>query len=94
MGYEIIDGKRKRKIKRISKVEKLLSIEEYEEIRDAFRLFDKDGSNTIDVGELRDALKVLGIVMNMTETKKLMELADKDGSGSIELEEFLPLMAS
>lgn len=88
------DGKRYRKIKRIKKVEKVLSIEEYNEIVDAFNLFDKDGSNTIDVGELRDSLKVLGIHMNLNEVKLLMEKADKDGSGTIDLEEFLPLMAS
>jgi Ca2+-binding EF-hand superfamily protein len=88
------DGKRYRKIKRIKKVEKALSIEEYNEIVDAFNLFDKDGSNTIDVGELRDSLKVLGIHMNLNEVKMLMEKADKDGSGTIDLEEFLPLMAS
>ena len=69
-------------------------MEEYNEIVDAFNLFDKDGSNTIDVGELRDALKVLGIHMNLNEVKELMEKADKDGSGTIDLDEFLPLMAS
>jgi hypothetical protein len=94
LGYEWKDGKRYRKIKRIIKQEKLLSIEEYNEICDAFNLFDKDGSNTIDVGELRDALKVLGIHMNINEVKELMEKADKDGSGTIDLEEFVPLMAS
>jgi Ca2+-binding EF-hand superfamily protein len=48
----------------------------------------------MDVGELREALKVLGIFSNMQEVKDLMEKADKDGSGSIELDEFVPLMAS
>lgn len=94
IGYEWKDGKRYRKIRRITKQEKLLSIEEYNEICEAFNLFDKDGSNTIDVGELRDALKVLGIHMNLNEVKELMERADKDGSGTIELDEFVPLMAS
>ena len=70
----------------------MLSVEEYKEIEDAFLLFDKDGSGTIDVGELKDALRVLGVNLNLNETRKLMEQADKDGSGSIELEEFMPLM--
>ena len=70
----------------------MLSNEEYAEIEKAFLLFDKDGSGTIDVSELRDALRVLGVTLNLNETKKLMEQADKDGSGSIELEEFMPLM--
>ena len=73
LGYEYRDGKRFRKIKRKIKVKKMLSQEEYKEIEEAFLLFDKDGSGTIDVSELRDALRVLGVNLNLNETKKLME---------------------
>jgi hypothetical protein len=73
LGYEYKDGKRYRKIKRRIKVKKMLSNEEYAEIEKAFLLFDKDGSGTIDVSELRDALRVLGVTLNLNETKKLME---------------------
>jgi len=61
----------------------LIPKEEYSEIIDAFNLFDKDGSESIDVSELRDALKVLGIQMNLNEVKLMMEKADKDGSGTL-----------
>jgi Ca2+-binding EF-hand superfamily protein len=82
-----------KKIRRTEKKIKNLTIEEINEITEAFNLFDKDGSKTIDVNELRDALKVLGINMNLSHTKELMEKADKDGSGTIELNEFKALMA-
>jgi len=39
-------------------------MEKKEEIESAFHLFDVDGSGNIDVFELRDALKCLGIHMN------------------------------
>ena len=58
-----------------------------------FTLFDKDGSESIDSYELKDAMKALGIYVDKESLKKLMEKADKDGSGSIERPEFLSLMA-
>ena len=56
-------GKRKKKIKRRKKKKKALTEEEIEEIKKAFNLFDKDGSGSIDVNELRDAMKALGIYL-------------------------------
>ena len=70
-----------------------MRIEEVKEIKEAFDLFDKDGSASIDVGELKDAMKALGIHLDKNQVKQLMERADKDGSGSIDLDEFTGLMA-
>ena len=67
--------------------------EEVAEIKEAFALFDKDGSDSIDVLELKDAMKALGLYMNGDQAKVMMEKADKDGSGTIELGEFMSLMA-
>jgi len=72
---------------------KTLTPEEVQEIKDAFDLFDKDGSQSIDVGELKDAMKALGIHLDKKQVKLLMEKADKDGSGSIDVDEFTSLMA-
>jgi Ca2+-binding EF-hand superfamily protein len=68
-------------------------MEEVSEIKEAFSLFDKDQSGNIDVVELKDAMKALGIYMNKEQSRTLMEKADKDGSGTIEINEFLALMA-
>ena len=96
LGYFYKDddpNKRKKRVRRIIKQKKILTCEEVKEIKDAFDLFDKDGSESIDVGELKDAMKALGIHLDKTQVKKLMEKADKDGSGSIDLDEFTSLMA-
>lgn len=56
-------------------------------------MFDRDNSGNIDVNELRDAMKALGIYLKKDEVKTMMARVDKDGSGSIELDEFMALMA-
>jgi len=64
-----------------------------EEIESAFLLFDTDKSGEIDIEELSNAMRSLGIYQNKKETKLTMAFADKDGSGSIEKGEFISLMA-
>lgn len=56
-------------------------------------LFDKDKSGSIDIHELKDALKALGIFLKRDEIKQMMTKVDKDGSGAIDQEEFTALMA-
>ena len=53
--------KRKRVFRKISKEIKRLTDEQKMEIEAAFFLFDKDRSNTIDINELKDAMRALGI---------------------------------
>ena len=65
-----------------------LTKEEVREIEIIFRTFDKDGSGGIEVGELKDAMKALGLNKSKEEVQKVMDKADKDGSGSIEIDEF------
>ena len=70
-----------------------LTREEKREIGVIFNTFDKDKSGSIEVGELRDAMKALGLKMDKEEIKEVMDKADKDGSGTIEPDEFLQHMA-
>ena len=72
---------------------KLLNMEQKDEIDNAFNVFDKDNSGSIDTMELKDALKALGIFQNKEQIKKTMQKVDKDGSGAIDREEFMVLMA-
>ena len=58
------NGKRFKNVRRMTKQKKYLTDEEVDEIEQAFELFDKDGSNSIDVGELKDAMKAMGIYMD------------------------------
>lgn len=92
---EMPDGSMKRKkiIKKTTKKTKYLTQEQVEEIENAFLLFDKDKSGSIDIHELKDALKALGIFLKRDEIKQMMTKVDKDGSGAIDQEEFTALMA-
>ena len=54
----------------------------------AFKLFDADGSGAIDVEELYNALKALGVKMPKKEVRVLLKELDKDGSEAIDFEEF------
>ena len=80
-------------IKRTVKKIKILTEEQKEEIDNAFLIFDKDKSGSIDVGELKDAMKALGVFLKKEEVKKTMTKVDKDGSGAIDKDEFMALMA-
>ena len=85
--------KRKRIVKKTIKMIKILTEEQKEEIDNAFIIFDKDKSGSIDVGELKDAMKALGIFLKKEDVKAVMTKVDKDGSGNIDKEEFTALMA-
>jgi EF-hand domain pair len=54
-----------------------------------FKLFDRDGSGTIDIQEMRAVLNELGKKVDNKELEKLMNDLDNDGSGEIDFEEFL-----
>ena len=66
--------------------------EELEEYREAFNLFDKDGSGSISPDEFIKVLKNLGQKVTKDEARKICEELDQDGSGSVEFEEFVSYM--
>lgn len=61
-------------------------------IREAFRIFDADGSGFIDKKEFKTLINALGIELNNRTLDELMVRVDKDGSGTIDLEEFTDMM--
>jgi len=69
-----------------------LSQEQTEEIKEAFNLFDTDHSGTIDIRELKAAMRALGFEMKKEEVKKLLADLDKDGNSQINLDEFTQMM--
>merc|ERR1712087_1077393 len=71
-----------------------LTDEQKQEIREAFDLFDTDGSGTIDAKELRVAMRALGFEPKKEEIKKMIADIDKDDSGTIDFNEFLGMMTS
>ncbi|EGF76367.1 hypothetical protein BATDEDRAFT_28566 [Batrachochytrium dendrobatidis JAM81] len=71
-----------------------LTPDQKQEIREAFDLFDTDGSGTIDVKELKVAMRALGFEPKKEEVKKMVQDIDKSGSGIIDFNEFLELMTA
>ena len=63
-----------------------------EEIREAFNLFDTDGSGSIDYKELKAAMRALGFDTKKEELHKIIAEIDADGSGEIEFPEFMQMM--
>ncbi|XP_070769202.1 uncharacterized protein cetn2 [Enoplosus armatus] len=69
-----------------------LTEEQKQEIREAFELFDTDGSGYIDVKELKVAMRALGFEPKKEEIKKMIGEVDKDGTGKISFADFLTVM--
>eukprot|EP00195_Chlamydomonas_chlamydogama_P001697 CAMPEP_0202919866 /NCGR_PEP_ID=MMETSP1392-20130828/76554_1 /ASSEMBLY_ACC=CAM_ASM_000868 /TAXON_ID=225041 /ORGANISM="Chlamydomonas chlamydogama, Strain SAG 11-48b" /LENGTH=148 /DNA_ID=CAMNT_0049613327 /DNA_START=173 /DNA_END=619 /DNA_ORIENTATION=+ len=66
-----------------------LTEEELDLCRKAFQMFDKDGSGTIDVRELKTALNALGQNPTDEELFVMISQVDEDGSKEIEFPEFV-----
>ena len=69
-----------------------LTEEQKQEIKEAFDLFDTDGSGAIDAKELKVAMRALGFEPKKEEVKKMMSEADREGSGTISYKDFLEMM--
>jgi len=56
------------------------------DVRQAFRMFDKDGSGTVNAQELRHVMMNLGEKLSEDEVDEMMREADVDGDGEINYE--------
>ncbi|CAH1801598.1 unnamed protein product [Owenia fusiformis] len=64
------------------------------ELKEAFRLFDKDGDGSIDTEELGTVMRNLGQFPSSDELTRMLEEIDIDGDGQFSFEEFVQLMAN
>merc|ERR1712159_979368 len=71
-----------------------LTEEQKQEIREAFDLFDTDGSGCIDAKELKVAMRALGFEPKKDEIRKMIADIDKDGDGTIDYDEFMMMMTA
>ncbi|VEL16861.1 unnamed protein product [Protopolystoma xenopodis] len=69
-----------------------LNEKQKQELRESFDLFDEDGSGTIDIKEIKIALRALGFETSRDELRKLIVEYDKDSTGIIDFNGFLSLM--
>ena len=71
-----------------------LTEDEVEEIKEAFDLFDTDGSGSIDPKELRAAMQSLGFEAKNQTIYQMINDLDKNKSGNIDFDEFLDMMTA
>ena len=70
-----------------------LTLEEINEYKAAFTLFDKDSDGLISSDEMGLLMRSLGHNFSNKDLKRITEEIEQKGSGSVELHEFLNLMA-
>lgn len=68
--------------------------EQLNELREAFKVFDKDGDGTVTTAELGDVMESLGQHPTEAELHEMINEVDVDGNGEIEFEEFAEMVAS
>jgi centrin-1 len=71
---------------------KPLTDDQKREVKEAFDLFDTDGSGAIDGKELKVAMQALGFEPTNDEIAKMMADIDTDGNATVEFEEFIEMM--
>jgi len=64
----------------------------YDSLKDAFSIFDKDDDGYIPVNEMRDILQSLGDKMTDQELDEMMAAADSDQDGFINYEDFVTVL--
>lgn len=70
-----------------------LSKEQRTDLKEAFDLFDKEGTGKINVKELKVAIRALGFEPKKDEMRKMINEVDKDGTGKLSFDDFVFLMS-
>jgi len=70
-----------------------LSSKHIEELREAFRLFDKDNDGCITSKEIQTVMHGLRLESSDQEITDMINNVDVDGNGSVDFNEFLAMMA-
>ena len=60
--------------------------DEERELRESFRVFDKNGDGFISAGELRHVMATLGERLTDAELREMIREADTDGDGKVNYE--------
>ncbi|KAK7258704.1 hypothetical protein RIF29_24286 [Crotalaria pallida] len=71
---------------------KMKESEAEEELKGAFRVFDKDQDGYISPIELRSVMRSIGVKVTEEELEQMIKEADLNGDGLIDYEEFVRMM--
>jgi calmodulin len=64
------------------------------ELKEAFKIFDKDGNGFISAAELRHVMTNLGEKLTDEEVDQMIKEADTNGDGQVDYNEFARMMVS
>jgi len=67
--------------------------EDEQELREAFRVFDKNNKGVIEAADLQVIFQCLDPDMTEEEVMQIIAEVDEDGSGTVDFEEFMKLMS-
>lgn len=73
---------------------KMTDTDNEEEIKEAFRVFDRDNDGIISAAELRHIMTTLGEKLSEDEVDEMIREADTNGDGQIRYDAFVRLMMS
>ena len=62
------------------------------ELKEAFRIFDADGSGAISHEEIKHIFTTLGERMTDEEVEEMIKIADRDHDGNIDYNEFVKML--
>lgn len=62
------------------------------ELKEAFRIYDKEGNGYITTSVLKEILKELDNKLTDTDLDGIIEEVDEDGSGTLDFDEFMEMM--
>eukprot|EP00090_Calanus_glacialis_P008588 TRINITY_DN16933_c0_g1_i1.p1 TRINITY_DN16933_c0_g1~~TRINITY_DN16933_c0_g1_i1.p1 ORF type:complete len:162 (+),score=55.97 TRINITY_DN16933_c0_g1_i1:114-599(+) len=63
------------------------------ELKEAFKIFDRDGNGYIDAAELKKVVTQYGARLTLEEAEELLHEADLDGDGKLDYTEFVQMMS-
>jgi len=62
------------------------------DLKEAFKIFDRDKDGFIDMKELKKVANMLGATLSKEEVDEFMREADIDGNGKLDYDEFVKMM--
>lgn len=62
------------------------------DLKEAFKIFDRDKDGFIDMKELKKVANMLGATLSKEEVDEFMREADVDGNGKLDYDEFVKMM--